>query len=95
MRNRGVRIAITCLRRACRTAKPECFEMLRIADRPAAHAGAQLHKVDGNRRGEWRGTTTTFPIGYEVGCGLLATAEPAIVCGSFNRLGDFGHFQSA
>jgi hypothetical protein len=92
VRDRGVRIAITCLRWACRTAEPERFEMLRIADRPATHAWAQLHKFDGNRRGERRGTLATYPIGYDVGCVPLPTAEPAIACESYDRLGDLGHF---
>jgi hypothetical protein len=47
--------------------------MLRIADRPAAHAGAQLHKFDGNRRR--RRTIATFPIHYDVRCGRLARLE--------------------
>ena len=49
VRNRGVRFAITRLRRAGRTAEPKCFEVLRIANRPAAHARAQLDKPDRNR----------------------------------------------
>ena len=34
------------------------------------------------------------PLPTEVEWGLLPTAEPAIFCGLFNRLGDFGHFSS-
>lgn len=42
--------------------------MSRIADRPAAHAGAQLHKFYLDRRGEHLGIIATLPT--EVGRGL-------------------------
>jgi hypothetical protein len=63
--------------------------MMRIADRPAAHAGPQLHKFDGNRR-----TIARFPIDYYVRCGLPTAAESAIACDSFSRLVNFGHLKS-
>jgi len=63
--------------------------MSRIADRPAAHAGAQLHKFYLNRRGEHLGIIATLPT--EVGRGL-SPADLANACGSFSRPGDFGHF---
>jgi len=69
--------------------------MLRITDRPAAHTGAQLHKSDRSRRNERRGTIAIFRSDYEARRDLPPTAEPAITRGSFDRLGDFGHFPSA
>ena len=92
MRNGAVCFAVTCLGRAGGTAEPECFEVLRIADRPAAHAGAQLVKPDRNRRGEGHETIATRPINSEVPCSVQPAAELAL--GSL-RLGDFGHFSSA
>ncbi len=64
--------------------------MSRIADRPAAHAGAQLHKFYLNRRGEHHGIIATLLT--EVGRGLSPAADHANACGSFSRPGDFGHF---
>ena len=44
----GVRYAIYSTSRARGTAKPECFGMFRVADRPATHAGSKLHKFNLN-----------------------------------------------
>ena len=90
--NRIVLLAIGGLRRAPTTAEAECFEMLRITDRPPAHAGPQLHKFDGNQRR--RRTSTSFLIDYHVPSGLTTTAESAIAFGSFSRLLDFRHLKS-
>jgi hypothetical protein len=65
--------------------------MLRIADRPAAHAGPQLHKFDGD---QCRQTIASFPIDYHVRCGLPAASESAIACRSFSKLLDFRHLKS-
>lgn len=92
VRNRVVLFAIGGLRRAGTTAEAECFEMLRIADRPAAHAGPQLHEFDGNQHR--CGMIARFPTDYRVRSGLLPTAEFAIGCGSFSRLLGFRHLKS-
>jgi len=76
----GVRFAIYIPRRARGTAKPECFDMFRVADRPATHARSKLHKLNSN---ELRGSI------------LRVTAEPAFGCGSFSRAPDFGHLAFA
>ena len=89
----GVRFAIYIPRRARGTAKPECFDMFRVADRPATHARSKLHKFNPNRPGE--GPRTTLPIGHELRGGLPVTAEPAFGCGPFSRAPDFGHFAFA
>jgi hypothetical protein len=65
--------------------------MLRIADRPAAHAGLQLHKFDGDQR---RQTIACFPIDYHVRCGLPTTSESAIACRSISKLLHFRHLKS-
>jgi hypothetical protein len=44
----GVRFAIYGPRQARGTAKPECFAMFRVADRPATYAGSKLHKFNLN-----------------------------------------------
>ena len=44
----GVRFAIYGPRQARGTAKPECFAMFRVADRPATDAGSKLHKFNLN-----------------------------------------------
>lgn len=72
VRNRVVLFAIGGLRRAGTTAEAECFEMLRIADRPAAYAGPQLHEFDGNHHR--CGMIARFPIDYRVRSGLRPTA---------------------
>ena len=92
VRNRVVLFAIGGLRRAGTTAKAECFEMLRIADRPAAHAGPQLIEFDGNHH--QRRTIARFPIDYHVRCNLPTAAESLIACGPFSRFLDFRHFKS-
>lgn len=90
MRNRVVRFAIGGVRRARGTAEAKCVMMLRIADRPAAHAGPQLHKLDGNSdRSRMR-----FPIVYHVWCGLPTAAESTIAYRSFSRLLVFLHLKS-
>ena len=89
-----VRLAINGPRRARRTAEPERFELLRIADRPTAHTGANLHEFDRNPRRERRGIIRALPIDNEFGTRLPPTAEPAIVWESFNT-GDSGHFAFA
>ena len=66
--------------------------MLWIADRPAAHAWAKLHKVDRDRLGERRRTIPTCPVDNDLKGGLPPIVEPAIACGSLKRAGDFGHF---
>jgi hypothetical protein len=66
--------------------------MLRVADRPAAHAGPQLHKFDGSEHRS--GTIARFPMDYHVQCGLPTAAEAAIACGFFSILIDFGHLKS-
>jgi hypothetical protein len=91
----GVRFAIYSPRRARGTAKPECFDMFRVADRPATHAGSKLNKFNPNRRGERPRFIATLPIGHELRGRLLVTAEPAFGCGSFSRAPDFGHFAFA
>ena len=91
----GVRFAIYGLRRARGTAKPECFDMFRVADRPATHARSKLHKSNPNRRGERLRFIATLPIGHESGGSLLVTAEPAFGCGPFSGAPDFGHFAFA
>ena len=78
VRSCGVRFAIDGPRRACRTAEPECFDTLRVADRPAAHAGSKLHKVNLNRRGERPRFIATLRIGHQLRGSLLVTAEPAL-----------------
>lgn len=85
MRNRVVRFAIGGLGRARRTAEAECFEMLRIADRPAAHAGPQLHKFDGNQHR--RRIIPRFPIVYPVRCGAIAWE-------TFSKIIVFRHLKS-
>jgi hypothetical protein len=95
VRSCGVRFAIDGPRRACRTAEPECFDTLRVANRPAAHGGSKLHKVNLNRRGERPRFVATLPIGHELRGTLLVTAEPAFGCRSFSRAPDFGHFAFA
>jgi transposase-like protein len=64
--------------------------MLWIADRPAAHARAKLHKVDRDRLGERRRTIPTCPVDNDLKGGLPPIVEPAIACGSLKRAGDFG-----
>ena len=49
MRNRVVLLAIRGLRRAQGTAEAERFELSGIANRPAAHAGPQVHEFDRNQ----------------------------------------------
>ena len=44
----GVRFAIYGPRQARGTAKPECFAMFRVADRPATDTGSKLHKFNLN-----------------------------------------------
>ena len=95
MRSCGVRFAIDGPRRACRTAEPECFDTLRVADRPAAHAGSKLHKVNPNRRGERPRFIATLRIGHEPRGAPLITADPAFRCRLFNSAPDFGHFAFA
>jgi hypothetical protein len=88
----GVRFAIYSPRRARGTAKPERFDMFRVAERPATHAGSKPHKFNANRRGERPRFVATLPIGHELrGGSLLVTADPAFGCGSFSRARDFGH----
>lgn len=65
--------------------------MSRIADRPATHAGPQLHEFDGNRH---RRTDARFPIDYYVRWDLPAAFEFAIGCGLFSRHEVFHHFKS-
>jgi len=72
VRNRVVLFAIGGLRRAGTTAEAECFEMLRIADRPAAYVGPQLREFDGNHHR--CGMIARFPIDYRVRSGLRPTA---------------------
>jgi len=91
----GVHFAIYSPRRARGTAKPECFDMFRVADRPATYAGSKLHKFNPNRRGERPRFIETLPIDHELRCSLLITAEPAVGCWSFDRAADFGHFAFA
>ena len=62
----GVRFAIYIPRRARGTAKPECFDMFRVADRPATHARSKLHKFNSDRRGERPRFIATLPIGHEL-----------------------------
>src|SRR5271169_3121972 len=59
--------------------------MLRIADRPAAHAGAQLHKFDGSRRGEKCRSIATLPIDHEAGCRHCQTKFYAACWGTGTR----------
>jgi hypothetical protein len=77
VRNRVVLFAIGGLGRARTTAEANCFEMLRIADRPAAHPGPQLHKFDGNY--DRRRTIARFSD-YHVRCGLPTADESVIGC---------------
>ena len=72
--NPVVRFTIGGLRRTRRTAEAECFEMLRIADRPAAHAGPQLHKFDGNQDRR----RTRFPIDFHEWRRLPTATESVI-----------------
>src|SRR5277367_5951900 len=91
----SVRFTICSPRRARGTAKSECFDMLRVADRPATHARSKLHKFNRNRRGERPRFIETLPIDHELRCSLLITAEPAVGCWPFDRAADFGHFAFA
>ncbi len=76
-----VRFAIDGPRRACRTAEPECFDMFRVAHRPAAHAGSKLHKFNPNRRGERPRFIATLPIDHELRSSLPVTAETILDVG--------------
>ncbi len=91
----SVRFAIYSPGRARGTAKPECFDMFRVTDRPATYARAKLHEFNPNRRGERPRFIETLPIDHELRGGLLITAEPAVGCRSFDTAADFGHFAFA
>jgi hypothetical protein len=51
-----MRVAIDGLGGTYATAKSECIQLVRVADRPAAHANAEFHESDGN------GGAQRFPI---------------------------------
>jgi hypothetical protein len=50
--------------------------MLRVADRPAAHAGLKLHKFNPNRRGERPRFIAALPIDHELRGGRLLLTPP-------------------